>query len=83
MKKTTLLFIALVLLLVIVEESNGRITILHHGRVRKVSEAATRKSRRRPITKRPKNSTRMERNHPKRKDDRLPMVSNHTLNVFC
>ncbi|KAL9984651.1 hypothetical protein ACROYT_G006972 [Oculina patagonica] len=71
MKKTTLVFIAVVLLLVIVEESNGRITILIHGRV-----SANRKSRRRPITKKPKNSTRMERNHPKRKDDRLPVRYN-------
>ena len=77
MKTTTLLAIAVISLLVILEESSGKITVLHNFRV---SGKATRKqSRRRPLVKRPKNSTRVERNHPKRTDERLTRVRN----VFC
>lgn len=81
MKKTTLLVIAVFLLLVIAEESEGKITILHNGRV---SGAATRRqSSRRPAIRKSKTATKTERNHAERQDQRLPKVTNRARNTFC
>ena len=74
MKKITCLIVAVILLSFIVENGDGKITILHEGRV---SGNPRRKSRRQTLRKRP--ST------PENRDDgssiqdrRRPMVCNYT-----
>ncbi|KAJ7391564.1 hypothetical protein OS493_017260 [Desmophyllum pertusum] len=61
MKKTTFLVIAVILLSVIVEESNGKITILTHMSIGR--SPTEKRGRRRPVTKSPKTYTKTGRNH--------------------
>ena len=78
MKTITCLVLAVILLSFIVENSDGKITILHEGRV---SGQPKRKSRRKTVRKRPSTPAN-EDNGNSTQDRRRPMVCNHTLKVF-
>ena len=78
MKTITCLVLAVILLSFIVENRDGKITILHEGRV---SGQPKRKSRRKAVRKRPSTPAN-EDNGNSTQDRRRPMVCNHTLNVF-
>ena len=78
MKKITCLVLAVILLSFIIENSEGKITILHEGRV---SGKPKRKSRRQTARKTPSTPAN-EDNGNSAQDRRRPVVCNHTINVF-
>lgn len=78
MKTITCLALGVILLSFIVENSDGKITILHEGRV---SGAPKRKSRRKTVTRRP--STPANEDSGNSTQDKRPLVvCNHTINVY-
>lgn len=77
MKTITCLVLAVILLTFIAENGDGKITILHEGRV---SGKPRRKSRRQTVRKRP-STTANEDNGSTIQDRRRPVVCNHTINV--
>lgn len=78
MKTITCLALGVILLSFIVENSDGKITILHEGRV---SGAPKRKSRRKTVRRRP--STPANEDSGNSTQDKRPLVvCNHTINVY-
>lgn len=78
MKTITCLALGVIMLSFIVENSDGKITILHEGRV---SGAPKRKSRRKTVRRRP--STPANEDSGNSTQDKRPLVvCNHTINVY-
>lgn len=79
MKKITCLVLAVILLSFIVANGNGKITILHEGRV---SGKPKRRSRRQTVRKRPSTPANEDNDNPMQ-DRRRPVVSNHATMCPC
>ena len=79
MKKITCLVLAVILLSFIVANGNGKITILHEGRV---SGKPKRRSRRQTVRKRPSTPAN-EDNDNRMQDRRRPVVRNHVIMYPC
>ena len=77
MKRITCLVLVVILLSFIVENGDGKITILHEGRV---SGKPKRRIRRQTVRKRPSTPANEENDNPIQ-DRRRPVVCNHTINV--
>ena len=81
MKTITCLVLAVILLSFIVEISDGKITILHEGRV---SGTPKRKSRRKTVRKRPSRPANEDNGNSTQDHRRRPVVCNHNMcSCFC